>query len=112
MISDEPDEDADTPDDDNLLEDMLRPGGPGELESRASVRRSGAKNTIRRDWPPSRLAGLGPDLDVATLSWFKANHDDWRMAMRGVLRAWIAIKSSPKGELLEQEPSQPGCPGS
>ncbi len=88
MISDEPDEDADSLDDESLMETAL---GSASEPRDATGRRSGS--AIIQDWPLSRLQGLELDIDVQTLAWFKANHVNWRRAMGSVLRGWIAAKS-------------------
>jgi hypothetical protein len=85
MISEEPDEDADTLDDDNVLETYLG--------SEASKSGSGlASVSSMPDWPPSREAGLGLDLDAETFTWFKSNHADWRLEMVSVLRSWMTAR--------------------
>jgi uncharacterized protein (DUF4415 family) len=84
MISDEPDEDADTLDDENLLDTVLSAdAGERDVARKAPDAASGS------DWPLShrREAALG--LDAKTLEWFRANHADWREAMDAVLRGWI-----------------------
>jgi hypothetical protein len=83
MISDEPDEDADSLDDEKLLEGFLI--GPQDT----AVRTAGPGP---RDWPP-RHGGkdiLAVDADI--LTWFKANHEDWQRQIGCVLRAWIATR--------------------
>jgi uncharacterized protein (DUF4415 family) len=86
MISDEPDEGADSLDDEALLESYLGVKAP---KRQASVD-SGA---CMPDWPPSIERELGLNLDAGTIAWFKANHGDWRASMAGVLRAWVAART-------------------
>jgi hypothetical protein len=86
MISDEPDGGADSLDDEALLESYLGVKAP---KRQASVD-SGADMP---DWPPSIERELGLSLDAGTIAWFKANHGDWRAAMAGVLRAWVAART-------------------
>src|SRR5271168_4081579 len=64
MISDEPDEDADTLDDEDLLGTYVGAGPP--------KRQSGSPNTADvQEWPQSPEApGAGSDIDAATLAWF------------------------------------------
>jgi hypothetical protein len=87
MISDEPDEDADTRDDESALEAYL-----GD----ASAAPNGDAKTTPRlsDWPPKAARDIGLNLDIETLAWFQATHADWRHAMRAVLRAWAAVKAT------------------
>jgi uncharacterized protein (DUF4415 family) len=86
MISDEADEDADSLDDEAVLETYLGVKAP----RRGSVADS---PTAMPDWPQSPRHQLGLDLDADTLAWFKANHADWRSRMAGVLRAWVAART-------------------
>ena len=91
MISDEPDEDADTLDDDELLENYL---ALGSAERVPAKRKSGADSASAvLDWPQSPERDTGPDVDSRTLAWFKANHTDWRLGMADVLRAWVAART-------------------
>jgi hypothetical protein len=86
MISEEPDEDADTLDDESVLETYL---GSDALTREAVAGRS----TSLQDWPPSHERELGLDLNAETVAWFKANHVDWRLAMASTLRAWVAART-------------------
>jgi len=91
MISDESDEDADTLDDDDLLESYLGADSPEDI---AAKRKSGADSAAAvRDWPQSCEPEAGPDPDAETLAWFKAHHADWRLGMADVLRAWVAART-------------------
>jgi uncharacterized protein (DUF4415 family) len=86
MISDEPDEDADTLDDDVAIETLLgdalakpdRPAASAELP----------------DWPPRSALDIGLSLDAETLAWFKETHADWRRQIRSVLRAWMVANTA------------------
>ena len=100
MISDESDEDADTLDDEDLLESYL---GPDSTERAAAKRKSGADIAAAvRDWPASREREAGPEVDAQTLAWFKTNHTDWRLGMAAVLRAWVAARTRPPRDPLPQ----------
>jgi hypothetical protein len=91
MISDESDEDADTLEDDELLENYFAPGSSERVEAK---RKSGADSAAAvQDWPPSPDWDAGRDLDDRTLAWFKANHADWRLQVAAVLRAWVAART-------------------
>jgi len=46
------------------------------------------------DWPPTRSRDVGIEIDTATLSWFKANHSNWRRDIRLVLKAWVAAQTA------------------
>jgi uncharacterized protein (DUF4415 family) len=86
MISEEPDEDADTLDDASVLETYL--GSVGQKPE------SGVQTAANvRDWPPSPERDIGLDLDAETLDWFKANHTHWRLEMVGILRAWMIART-------------------
>jgi hypothetical protein len=89
MISDEPDEDADTLDDEGLLETYVDSGPPKQ--------QSGSPNAAdTREWPqPPGARGAGSDIDAATLAWFKANHADWQEELRTVLRTWASEQTRP-----------------
>jgi hypothetical protein len=86
MISEEPDEDADTLNDDNVLETFLGSDASKPGSGLASV-------SSMPDWPPSREGGLGLDLDAETLAWFKSNHADWRLEMVSVLKSWMTART-------------------
>jgi hypothetical protein len=91
MISDESDEDADTLDDDDLLESYLAPDSPDRI---AAERKSGRGSAAAvRDWPASPEPDAALHLDAETLAWFKANHADWRRGAAGVLRAWVVART-------------------
>jgi uncharacterized protein (DUF4415 family) len=81
MISDDPDEDADTLDDDAVFDNYL-----GDALLRPDSIASDA--TTLPDWPQA-VRDIGLNLDTETLAWFKAANTDWRSAMRSVLRAWV-----------------------
>ena len=96
MISDEPDEDADTLDDEALLEVYVGAGPPKQ--------QSGSPNPAdMQEWPQSCGApGAGSDIDTATLAWFQANHADWQEELRMVLRTWASVQAQP---LPDTQPS-------
>jgi hypothetical protein len=85
MISDEPDEDADSLDDEGLLEGFL--AGPQDI----AIRPAG---TGPQDWPPCHGGRDILAVDADILAWFKANHEDWQRQIGRVLRAWIATRPS------------------
>src|ERR1700722_20319894 len=89
MISDEPDEDADTLDDEGLLETYVGAGPPQQ--------QSGAPHAADlQEWPQlSGTPGAGSDIDAATPPWFKANHVDWQEELRTVLRTWASVQAQP-----------------
>ena len=94
MISDESDEDADSIDDDDLVETYLAP----EISKNDAAQREGGTDggAPMRDWPPCGGRSHGLDLDPQTLAWFRANHAEWRPEIEGVLRGWvIARRKSP-----------------
>ena len=82
MISDEPDEDADTLDDE---ETFLR------AAARLDPRRRPADANRAIDlvpWPPRWVPDGGFPLDAATLAWFQANHANWEGEIEALLRGW------------------------
>jgi uncharacterized protein (DUF4415 family) len=85
MISDEPDEDADSLDDDALIEaytgTILPPAGP--------------EGPSPADWPPRRAVQEPLTVDADLLAWFKTNHPDWQRRIPAILRGWIAAQSKP-----------------
>jgi hypothetical protein len=85
MIVDEPDEDADTLDDETALDNYLGGESPANLDTGLAD---------LPDWPAPAKRDIGLDLDTATLNWFKQGHADWRREMRFVLRAWVLAKGS------------------
>jgi uncharacterized protein (DUF4415 family) len=91
MISDEPDEDADSLDDQALLETYLGAKAPNRDTAATSA-------ASLPDWPPPIERELGLNLDTGTIAWFRANHTDWRSAIAGVLRAWVAARTRPHPE--------------
>ncbi len=93
MISDEPDEDADTLDDEGVLESCFGPDATKMEAGERAARNRGAVLATMQDWPPSRSPGSNLGLDAETLAWFRANHADWRQAIASVLRGWVAAKS-------------------
>ena len=76
MISDDPDEDADTLDDGAVFDIYL-----GDAPTRQDIAASGAATLP--DWPQA-VRDIGLNLDTETLAWFKAANTDWRSAMRSV----------------------------
>jgi hypothetical protein len=101
MISDDPDEDADTRDDQTVMDQFLdQSAGEHDAPQGASALHNGPIDphwgAIDQDWPPQQAFALQQDLasiiDPGTLTWFKSNHADWRMAMGAVLRAWIEAR--------------------
>jgi hypothetical protein len=87
MISDEPDEDADTIDFDDVLDTRM-----GE----ALVGPNGSVDTARHmpDWPPLTARERGLSLDIETHAWFQAHHADWRHEMRRILHAWMVEQTA------------------
>ena len=83
MISDEPDEDADSLDDDAALDTYLAEDAP-KIDSQAPV------TPVLPDWPSRTRDETGLDIDPETLAWFKAMHVNWRHEIRSVLRGWVA----------------------
>jgi hypothetical protein len=95
MISDEPDEDADTLDDEGVMDTCFDPDAGAATERTAPKRPSDTTDAARfEDWPPSSLQDLELNLEVGTRAWFKAKHADWRSAMEAVLRSWIESRTS------------------
>jgi hypothetical protein len=89
MISDESDEDADTLDDEALLETYVDAGPAKQLAGSSSA-------ADIQEWPqPPEAPGAGWDIDAAILAWFKANHADWREELRTVLRTWASEQTQP-----------------
>ena len=86
MISDEPDEDADTLDDDTALETYF-----GETSNPGSG--AGSISEVS-DWPPPEPEDAWLTLDPEMLSWFQARYADWRRQIRHVLNAWIAAQGT------------------
>ncbi len=86
MISDDPDEDADTLDDDAAIETLLG-DAPAKPDGGASI-------TELQDWPPRFAYSIGLNVDDETVAWFRATHTDWRRQMRAVLRAWVVANTS------------------
>jgi hypothetical protein len=83
MISTEPDEDADSLDDEKLLAAFLDGSPVASVQTIASA---------WQDWPSSRCAEEALVVDADILAWFKTNHEDWQRQIRCVLRAWIATR--------------------
>jgi hypothetical protein len=95
MISDEPDEDADTQDDESLLENFIDSdageANPGDRD--AKKRAPVAIIAVSfEDWPQPSLRGSDTDCNAEMLSWFKTNHANSRVAMATVLRGWIGAR--------------------
>ncbi len=82
MISDEPDEDADTIDFDDALD--IKIGGIS-TSTNEPVDAAGHMP----DWPPLAPRECSLSLDMETYAWFQAHHADCRHEMRRVLRAWV-----------------------
>jgi uncharacterized protein (DUF4415 family) len=80
MISDEPDEDADSLDDEKLLVALLDGSQAAGIPTTASA---------QQDWPSRRCGKEGLVVDADILTWFRTNHEDWQQQIRCVLRAWI-----------------------
>ncbi len=89
-ISDEPDEDADTLDDDDLLGRLIRP------DTLTPVVKANAA-TDMPDWPPAETDHFRVALGNKTIAWFKANHADWAGQIDAVLRAWVAAHEQKRG---------------
>lgn len=83
MISDEPDEDADSLDDEKLLTAFLDGSPAAGVQTAASS---------PRDWPSRRCGKEALVVDEDILAWFRTNHEDWQQQIRCVLRAWIATR--------------------
>lgn len=84
MFPNDSDEDADTLDDDALLEAVLRPdhaATPKDAEAAVP------------DWPSTNTTDTILRIDAGTSDWFKSRHADWRREIRLVLRAWIATQT-------------------
>jgi uncharacterized protein (DUF4415 family) len=86
MISDEPDEDADTTDDDSALDSLP---GDGSAKPEGPPRRIELAN-----WPTPRGYDIRLNLDAETVAWFRATYPDWRRQMYGVLRAWMTANTT------------------
>jgi hypothetical protein len=86
MISDEPDEDADTIDDEGLLQTYANAALP--------VRASGSgKAADAPEWPLlRRTPEAWTEIDVKTSAWFKGNRADWQAELRGIVRGWVAAQ--------------------
>jgi hypothetical protein len=104
MISEEPDEDADTLDDETALQTYFGDTSPKWEGGGAS----GAAQLP--DWPPHIVRDIGLNLDTETLAWFKAANADWRREMRSVLRAWVAAKVAEQTIKLAAPMSEVGRP--
>ena len=83
MISDEPDEDADSLDDEALI----------EAYTATTLPPAAAEGSAAADWPPRRAAREKLTVDADVLAWFKANHEDWQTRIPAILRGWIAAQS-------------------
>jgi uncharacterized protein (DUF4415 family) len=95
MISDEPDEDADTLDDEKLLQACFG--------TEASEQRPGLDGrSDMEDWPPPRERDRVLEIDAVTLAWFKANDADWRFRISSILRAWVAAQTSSQRDPMQQ----------
>jgi hypothetical protein len=86
MIADEPDEDADTLDDDDALDGVL---GDGTSKPEGSSPRIELAN-----WPTPTAFQIALNLDAETVAWFKVTYPDWRLRMREVLRAWVTANTT------------------
>ena len=87
MISDEPDEDADTVDDETLLETCIGAEPP--------KRDSGVDHAPElKDFPQFLgVTDMSTEIDADIVAWFKANHADWQQQMGAVLRGWVTARS-------------------
>jgi uncharacterized protein (DUF4415 family) len=85
MISDEPDEDADSLDDDALV----------EAYTGTILPPLGAEGPEPADWPPRRATREKLTIDVDILAWFQVNHADWQRRIPAILRGWIAAQAKP-----------------
>jgi hypothetical protein len=93
-ISDEPDEDADSLDDEDLLETCVGAEAP-KRQSASTTAASGIP-----DWPPSRrVPNVRTEIDVETLIWLKTTRPDWRSELGPVLKAWVAAQKQPQADL-------------
>jgi uncharacterized protein (DUF4415 family) len=93
-ISDEPDEDADSLDDENLLETCVGVEAP-KRQSASTAAASGMP-----DWPPSRRApNVRAEIDVETLAWFKTTRPNWRDELGSILKAWVAAQKQTQADL-------------
>jgi hypothetical protein len=93
-ISDEPDEDADSLNDEGLLETCLGV----ETPKRQSTSTAAALGIP--DWPPSRrVPNVRTEIDVETLTWLKATRPDWRGELGPLLKAWVAARKQHQADL-------------
>jgi hypothetical protein len=101
MISDEPDEDADTLDDATAIETFLggAPTKPDHSPALIDV----------ADWPDRSVHDIGLHLDAETLKWFKSTYADWRRQMRAILHAWMTTNAAnqPPSGLAQPTNDQP-----
>jgi hypothetical protein len=87
MISDEPDEGADTVDDETLLETCV---GADLPKREPNV----APGSDFSDFPQVYgMQNMNTEIDVDIVTWFKANYADWQRQMGAVLRGWVASHS-------------------
>jgi hypothetical protein len=87
MISDEPDEDADTVDDETLLETCMGAVLPKREANAGHV-------SDFQDFPQSYgVPNMSTEIDADIVAWFKANHADWQQQMGAVLRGWVVAHS-------------------
>jgi hypothetical protein len=91
MISDEPDEDADTLGDDPTLETFFD-DEPLKSDSPCTM-------LDATEWPGRLAPDVGLHVDTETLTWFQANHVNWRRQMRFVLRAWMIANAANRASL-------------
>ncbi|WP_428485191.1 hypothetical protein [Rhodopila sp.] len=94
MITDEPDEDANSLDDAALGNAYLDAGSPGPDAAAAAV--------DIPEWPANGTHDIGFALNPTTLAWFKNNHLDWRREIGVVLNAWVIA------QMPEQDASPTG----
>ena len=87
MISDEPDEDADTLDDEAALSTYL-----GDTKSPPHI--IAHRSPPLENWPSKAMQNIDLNMETGTLIWFQASHVDWQRAMRRVLRAWVDAHAS------------------
>jgi hypothetical protein len=91
MIDSETDEDADTVEDEVLLEGIVLPPARRKRAKQPEVSRSDAGCSA--DWPPCETLDPPFVSDGETLAWYKANFVDWRRTAELVLRGWMTSRS-------------------
>jgi hypothetical protein len=96
MIDSETDEDADTFEDEVLLEGIILPPARGKRAKQPELSESDAGCSA--DWPPRQTLDVSSLPDGQTLAWFEANFVDWRRTAELVLRAWMKsrLRAAPR----------------